>query len=254
MYHCNIVVNGAFRAAGSAGLSFRFGRDAMQISAVIFDMDGLMLDSERLYRAACQQAATELGYVLADGVHARMMGKSAANSERVLTEEFGPGFPIREFAVRCGALEAAVLECGPLPKKSGLDPLLDFLEARRIRKAVATSTRRARAVPQLAAVGLLERFAAVVTGDDVATGKPEPHIFLLAAQRLRVEPETCLVLEDSEPGVVAAHRAGMRVFAVPDLQALPPATEKLADRVFDSLDLVERYLKQTLTSGASVVT
>jgi beta-phosphoglucomutase-like phosphatase (HAD superfamily) len=108
---------------------------------------------------------------------------------------------------------------------------------------VATSTQRETAIPQLAAVALLDRFDAIATGDEVANGKPSPDLFLLAAQRLNVGANNCLVLEDAEPGVIAARRAGMRVYLVPDL--CPPSLEaqRAARGVFHSLVDVARHLK-----------
>jgi HAD superfamily hydrolase (TIGR01509 family) len=217
--------------------------ETRQVKAVIFDMDGLMLDTERLYRKACQQAAVDFGYAVSEEVHSRCMGRSAAGARQVMLDEFGPGFPIDEFESRCEELESALLEHGAIPKKPGVDGLLDFLDARQVRKAVATSTRRKRSVPQLAVTGLLERFDAVATGDEVTHGKPAPDLFLLAAQRLGVAPEMCLVLEDAEPGVIAAHRAGMQVFVVPDLQPVSAEARSLADGVFDSLDAVTAQLR-----------
>jgi HAD superfamily hydrolase (TIGR01509 family) len=98
--------------------------------------------------------------------------------------------------------------------KPGLDELLTVLEACGVPKAVATSTERAQAIAQLGGLGLLKRFDVLTTGDETAHGKPSPELFLLAAQRLGIDPVRCLVLEDSEAGVTAAHRAGMRVFMV----------------------------------------
>lgn len=170
----------------------------MQIRAVIFDMDGLMLDTEPLYRAACQQVALELGYVLSDDVHSRMIGRKTADAERVVREEFGPGFPIDAFRERYQKLESQ-FKRGPLPKKRGLDELMELLDSRRVPKAVATSTQREVAVAELAATGLLHRFDVIATGDEVTNGKPAPDLFLLAAERLGVGPSACLVLEDAEP-------------------------------------------------------
>jgi HAD superfamily hydrolase (TIGR01509 family) len=217
----------------------------MQIKAVIFDMDGLMLDTERLYRAACQQAALEFGYTLSDAAHSRMMGRSAAGAEQVVLDEFGPTFPMDDFRDKCQRLEAGFEGTG-VPKKHGLDELLALLDSRRLPKAVATSTRRVIALPQLAASGLLGRFNAIATGDEVSNGKPAPDLFLLAAQRLGIAPSACLVLEDAEPGVVAANRAGMLVYVVPDLQPLSATTEQLAGGIFNSLAKVAEHLEPTL--------
>jgi beta-phosphoglucomutase-like phosphatase (HAD superfamily) len=225
----------------------------MVIDAVIFDMDGLMFDTERLYRAASQQAAAELGYALTDALHCRLMGRNPVEAERLVSEEFGPGFPLGAFRERCQSLEA-VFEGGPVPKKQGLDELLDLLDSRSVVKAVATATRRNITVPQLAATGVLDRFDAIATGDEVANGKPAPDLFLLAAQKLNADPATCLVLEDSEPGVTAAHRAGMQVYLVPDLQASSPTIEHLANGTFDSLEAVARHLGLALFNSHRSIT
>lgn len=149
------------------------------------------------------------------------------------------------FRQRCQNLEA-VFEGTAVPKKPGLDELLALLDSRHIPKAVATSTRRKIAVTQLAANGLLDRFDAIATGDEVANGKPAPDLFLLAAQRLGADPAACLVLEDAEPGVIAAHRAGMQVYMVPDLQPVSSTTERLAAGVFRSLVAVAKHLEPAL--------
>jgi beta-phosphoglucomutase-like phosphatase (HAD superfamily) len=117
-------------------------------------------------------------------------------------------------------------------------------------KAVATSSQRGIAVPYLAATDLLDRFDVVATGDEVANGKPAPDLFLLAAQRLGIDPGTCLVLEDAEPGVIAAHRARMQVYMVPDPQPSSPTTERLANGIFDSLAVVARHLESHFAPAA----
>ena len=217
----------------------------MRIEAVVFDMDGLMLDTEPLYRAACQQAAKEFGYTLSDAVHSQMIGRSVADSERAVMDALGPGFPMDDFRDRRNVLEAA-FQAAPVPKKHGLDELLALLDSRHIPKTVATSTRRKNALSQLAASGILDRFDAIAAGDEVSNGKPAPDLFLLAAQRLNISPDACLVLEDAEPGIIAASRAGMQVYMVPDLHRPSPTTERLARGIFDSLAAVAKHLDLTL--------
>jgi HAD superfamily hydrolase (TIGR01509 family) len=138
---------------------------------------------------------------------------------------------------------AAVPErLAPLP---GLFRLLDELEARGIPRAVATSGHRHYAQLALRTLGVADRFQALATGDEVARGKPAPDIFLLAAERLGVQPTGCLVLEDSHLGVAAAKAAGMRAVAVPNPR-IPAAQFSEADYVFDSLVAVHEKLDELL--------
>jgi HAD superfamily hydrolase (TIGR01509 family) len=212
------------------------------IRGVIFDMDGLMLATEPSYRVAWQQASAECGFDLPDALYFTLVGRSRIEGEQTLVDAFGPGFPLEAFHAACLKREAAVFDTTPPLKKPGLDELLDLLDSRNVVKAVATSTVRQTATTQLAAAGLLDRFEVVATGDEVASGKPSPDLFLLAAVRLGIEPQHCLVLEDAEAGVIAAHRAGMAVFMVPDLKSPSPEVKRLANGVFESLSTVARSL------------
>jgi HAD superfamily hydrolase (TIGR01509 family) len=209
-------------------------------------MDGLMLDTEPLYRKAWKQAAAECGFLLSDDIYAHLVGRTTRDAEAELLAAFADGFSLDRFRRLREKFEAQTFGAGPLPKKPGLDALLDLLDARRIPKAVATSTKRQRAENQLRALGLLSRFGAIVGGDEVAAGKPEPDIYLLAAQRLGVEPVRCLVLEDAEAGIVAATRAGMQAYLVPDLNTPPLEPVSRATAKFDSLSDVARHLQSEL--------
>jgi HAD superfamily hydrolase (TIGR01509 family) len=214
----------------------------MLIKAAIFDMDGLMLDTEPAYRVAWQAASAECGYDLPDPLYFTLIGRGRSEGEQTLVDAFGPEFPVDAFRAACLRREAAMFDTTAPPKKPGLDELLELLDSRKIVKAVATSTERRTAVAQLTAAGLLNRFDAVATGDEVVNGKPAPDLFLLAAQRLGVEPVHCIVFEDAEAGTIAAHRAGMRVFIVPDLKQPSPEVRNLAAGVFESLTAVAHHL------------
>ena len=137
----------------------------------------------------------------------------------------------------------AIVAAEGISLKPGLDDILDLLDERGVAAAVATSTRRERARAKLDRVGLLHRFAALVGGDDVARGKPAPDIFLAAAERLGVAAGDCIVLEDSEPGIIAAAAAGMTPVMVPDLH--PPSAELLLlePLVLASLSAVAAHLR-----------
>ena len=213
----------------------------MNIQAVIFDMDGLMLDTEPLYRIAWKRASAECGFQLTDEIYKNLVGRGRKDAMKTLAQTFGPEFPPDKFSVLAAQYEAQEFAGPPMPKKPGLDQLLAFLEQRNLPLAVATSTERRLTLPRLARTGLLSRFEVVATGDEVSRGKPFPDLFLLAASRLGVEPSSCLVLEDSEAGVLAARAAGMQVFQVPDLVEPSAEARRAANGVFDSLcDVTQR--------------
>jgi HAD superfamily hydrolase (TIGR01509 family) len=216
------------------------------IRAVIFDMDGLLLDTEPLYRAAWERASAEFGYRLTHELYSRLAGRNRADAERMLAAEFGPQFPMEQFKTIVRTHEEEEFSKGPIPTKPGVNELLGVLDARQIPRAVATSSEKARAEKWLSGAGILTRFGALATGDQVARGKPAPDIFLLAAKRLAVQSSDCLVLEDAEPGVRAARAARMSVYVVPDV--IPPSREgaKLATKIFRSLCEVAEDLEREL--------
>lgn len=214
----------------------------MTFSAVIFDMDGLMLDSERMARDAWRRTLADWGLTLPDSLYFHLIGREAADTKAILARVFGPALPVDDaYARKQRYLDEAILRDG-IPTKPGLHALLDVLDARGIRKAVASSTHRRFVMQKLRLTRLLERFDAIACGDDVPTGKPAPDVFLLAARRLGVPAHTCVVLEDSDAGIRAARAAGMIPILVPDLKPPSPDVLTLAHRVFPSLDDVRDYL------------
>jgi HAD superfamily hydrolase (TIGR01509 family) len=192
--------------------------------AVIFDMDGLMLDTEPLAARAWDDAAQSAGIPFDAAVTPRLVGRTFADCRTLIhAHHGGDDYPVDLLMQRWHAAYDARVEREGLVLKTGLVELLDWLDARAIPRAVATSTRRARARHKLERTGLWPRFAALVGGDEVARGKPAPDIFLEAAQQLDAAPAQCLVLEDSAPGMHAAAAAGIPAIMVPDLA--PPPTE-----------------------------
>lgn len=217
---------------------------ALAITAVLFDMDGLMFDTERLILRAWQRAMADFGYTASEEVFLASVGMTLESTNQLLRAAYGPNFPLEATNDRTGEYVWQEVDARGAPLKPGLLALLDFLEAHGVSKAVASSSERATIDRLLASVGLTERFAATVAGDEVAQGKPAPDIFLLAAQRLGIEPAHCLVLEDSNPGGRAAQAAGMAVIVVPDLK--PPADDvaSLAAAVLPDLHAVRMWLEQ----------
>lgn len=202
--------------------------------AVIFDMDGLMIDSERVSIACWNEAALELGVALPEGFFLCMVGLGDADCLRLLQQRIDDASRVEALCARSHALYEARTQQG-LPLRPGILELLELLQKHAIPRAVATSTRQPRANRKLAAAGLLPFFDAVVTSSDVAHPKPAPDIYLLAAQRLGRAPQRCLALEDSPAGVRAALAAGMTAIQVPDLVHPDEALRALGHRIVASL-------------------
>jgi len=194
--------------------------------AVIFDMDGLMLDTEPLAARAWGEAAAALGVEFDMALALSMVGRNFGDCTAMVRAHYRANYPVDALLGRWHATYDAIVEREGLRLKPGVNELLDWLEANAIPRAVATSTRRDRARAKLARTSLLPRFQDLVGGDEVARGKPAPDIYAEAARRLGADPSQCLVLEDSEPGVRGALAAGMTLIMVPDL--LPPSAGLVA--------------------------
>lgn len=203
-------------------------------------MDGLIIDSEIVYRAAWQQSAADMGYRMSDDLYSSFAGRRTIECEAILFETYGSNFPLYDFLKRSDQLYQEHVRRYGISTKPGLCELLDLLDARHITRAVATSTGRANA--QLCLGGLVNRFTLIVTGDEVTQGKPAPEIFLLTATRLQLTPRGCLVLEDADVGVQAAHAAGMPVIMVPDLRWPSAQVAAKATRICSSLHEVKDLL------------
>ncbi len=200
-----------------------------------------MLDTEPIYWASTQQAASELGYSFDHEMWAAFIGRSIPAWRDTLMQTFGANYP--QFRSRRRQLwEQRIREVG-VPQKAGLDELLRCLEENACPKAIATSSSKPDAA--LCLGPLAGRFDAIVTGDEVTRGKPAPDIFLLAAQRLALPPAHCLALEDSETGARAALAAGMGVILVPDLKQPSAALFAQVDRVCSSLHEVRELLQRS---------
>ena len=191
-------------------------------SAVVFDMDGTLLDTELVFKEIVWDVTRELGFEMTTDVHGRMVGSSHEATRRLLTEAYGVTFPYALFDEECRRIMHGRM-AQSVPVKPGVPELLKELKARRIPAAVATSSRAAHALGHLGTAGLLDLFQAIVTRDDVTHPKPHPEPYLTAARHLGVKPTMCLAIEDSHSGVRAAHDAGMQTVMVPDL--VPPNDE-----------------------------
>jgi HAD superfamily hydrolase (TIGR01509 family) len=215
---------------------------ARPFRAVVFDMDGLMLDTEPIARSAWEQAMSEWGRVIPEPVYLSVVGRSRRAVQEIFLEALGPDLPIEAISERVQALLEETFTRDGVPVKHGLVELLSALERKRIPAAVASSTRRKFVLARLSQAGLGSGFDTVVGGDEVVRSKPFPDLFLEACRRLRLSPEECVVLEDSDAGIRAAHAAGAIPLLVPD--TVPPSSEakKMALGIFPSLAEVQAFL------------
>ena len=212
------------------------------IAAVVFDMDGLLIDSEVLVRAGIRRAALRLGHDFPDGLFAKTIGQSDAAYYASVIEHFGPDFPMDRFR----ELEGEEIDrelAGGIALKTGVVELLDHIDQLGLPRAVATSSMRASAERHLGEHGLFGRFHAIVAREDVTRHKPHPAPYLEAARRLGVAPAACLALEDSHNGVRAAQAAGMMTVMVPDLLDPTEEMEGLCVHIAESLHAVRELLQ-----------
>jgi HAD superfamily hydrolase (TIGR01509 family) len=191
------------------------------VEAVIFDMDGLIFDTERPIRQVILNAVVAVGFVMPEAFYQTMIGVPGPECDALIKAHFGPEFPFAVFADACRSGFAAALEGVSI--KPGAAELIGELHARQVPLALATSSGREYAERHLHAADLRRFFGAVATRNDVSRGKPHPDLFLKAAGDLGVAPARCVVLEDSHHGVRAAHAAGCLPIMVPDL--LEPTDE-----------------------------
>ena len=215
------------------------------VEAVLFDMDGLLIDTEAVYIDALQDAARDLDVVMSIEFCHSMIGISGRECDVMIQNFYGSGFRIDQFRERFSGHAKRRLDAH-LPVTPGVVEMLDFLAGRGLRLAVATGSGRVTAERHLGKAGLIGRFAAVAPRDDVENAKPAPDGELEAARRRGVAPDRGIAFEDSNVGLTAAHAAGTMAFMVPDI--LPPLPEVRAKclRVFGDLHEARQILEASL--------
>lgn len=187
------------------------------ICAVIFDMDGVLIDTEKHYNAAWCQAATEAGFPFTREHALLLRSCEAKEGEKLMQGIFGPSFDYYAIRERRRELVRERLAQYGLEKKPGVEETLRFLRAKGIKTAVATATALDITKSHLTTIGVCDLFDSIVSAKNVAHGKPEPDVYLYACEQIGERPQDCMVVEDSPNGIMAAYRAGLRTVMVPDL-------------------------------------
>lgn len=210
------------------------------VRGVLFDMDGVVLDTEALYARFWREAAAALGHTMSYEQALGMRSLSNTAGQAQLESYFGKGVSRAEFREKRIELMDAYIDVHGVDLKPGIRELLDHLDSKDIPAAITTSSPIERVKRYLGPHGLLHRFQRLCSGSEVAHGKPEPDIYLYGAACLGLKPEQCIAIEDSPAGVLSAYRAGCMTVMVPDLDQPDEATRKLLFAKADSLkDLIE---------------
>lgn len=215
-----------------------------RLKLVIFDKDGLMLDTERPVFVIWREVFSEWGLEpLTEELYGKFIGLGRQDNITQLNRIF-PDIDGDALFSACGARTRRFLAENPIRVMTGLIQLLDFLDAKKLQKAVATSSRRENAEMTLKKCGVFDRVDIVISGDMVEKSKPAPDIFQKAAAVMGFCPSECLILEDSPAGIIAAHAAGIPVIAVPDMVEPPPEILALCERRCESLSEVIPYISE----------
>lgn len=213
-----------------------------RVKAVVFDMDGLLVDSEVVYCEALTVEAAAMGHALPLEVMKRMIGHTWAGSAQVLRQHFGDDFDTER--LREGSVERFYeLAKAEIALKAGVLELLDRLDQMSLPRAIATSSRPVDVEHHLSTHGLAERFHAIIAQGSYARGKPHPDPYLKAAEALGADPADCLALEDSHNGVRAAAAAGMMTIMVPDMLDPTEEMRSLCVRIATDLHEVRALLE-----------
>ena len=199
----------------------------------IFDQDGLMFDTEAIFSRAWEQAAETLGIVIPDGFRAAVCGSSGEGTVQIIRTWIPDADPdvLLELIYRI----SYEIQSRTLPEKPGLHEILDFFRSHGVKMAVASSSHRRPIERNLERSGVRPYFEAVISGEDISRGKPDPEIFLTAAEQLGLSPADCYVFEDSFNGVRAGHAAGCRTIMIPDLLKPDQEIAKYYDACFPDL-------------------
>lgn len=213
------------------------------MNAVIFDMDGLMFDTERVFVLAWDYAGEKIGIGKAGYMVHKTLGMNTVMSEKILQEEFGDRYDQAELKKYTKEFLTRYYAENTLPVKKGLYILLEYLKEHNYKLAVASSSPRWEVEGHLKETGVYEYFSAVVCGDMTEKSKPEPDIYLKACQSLGELPENCYALEDSRSGLLAAYRAGCKPIMIPDLWQPDEEIESILFARFDDLAQFKEFLE-----------
>lgn len=213
------------------------------IKAIIFDMDGLMIDSERVTFECYQERLKDMNLTMDEEFYKTLLGKPIKGIYQRFYDVYGNDFPIENVIQDVHQLMAERFETEGVPVKKGLVELLHYLKDNNYKTIVATSSNRDRVDKILAQAKITEFFDDSICGDEVTKGKPNPEVFLKSCQKLDVNVDEAIVLEDSEAGIQASYDANIKVICIPDMKYPEKQYEEKTFKILKDLTEVTVYLK-----------
>ena len=213
------------------------------IKAIIFDMDGLMIDSERVTFECYQERLKDMNLTMDEEFYKTLLGKPIKGIYQRFYDVYGNDFPIETVIQDVHQLMAERFEKEGVPVKKGLVELLHYLKDNNYKTIVATSSNRDRVDKILAQAKITEFFDDSICGDEVTKGKPNPEVFLKSCQKLGVNVDEAIVLEDSEAGIQASYDANIKVICIPDMKYPEKQYEDKTFKILKDLTEVTAYLK-----------
>lgn len=207
-----------------------------EIKGAVFDMDGLMIDTEKLYLRFWKESARDFGYDMRDEHVFAIRSLARKYSIPKLKDFFGEDFPTEEVRTHRTELMNRYIEENGFDVKKGLFELFDYLRETGRRIAVATATPRERTEKYLAMIGADNYLSAVICGDMVKCSKPDPEIYLTAAREINLPPNQCVAFEDSPNGIKSAFSAGLKAIMIPDMTQPDDEVAPMLSAVYPSLD------------------
>ena len=213
------------------------------IKAIIFDMDGLMINSERVTFECYQEILKGMNLTMDEEFYKTLLGKPLKGIYQRFYDVYGNDFPIEDVIKDVHALMAKRFETEGVPIKTGLKSLLEYLKENNYKTIVATSSNRDRVDTILSQAQITDYFADSICGDEVTKGKPNPEVFLKSCQKLGVNVDEAIVLEDSEAGIQASYDAGIKVICIPDMKYPEKQYAEKTFKILKDLNGVTEYLK-----------
>ncbi len=207
----------------------------MSISALILDLDGVLIDTETVGRHAWHRAADEMGFAFPEDLYARLVGRPVENCREIIATVFPLDMNFEQYVERSNFIYHDEMQRNGIAVMDGVAELLNWIERTNLDAAIATSSSRETAEWKIEKAGLAGKIETLVTRDDVQRGKPAPDPFILSARLLRHPAEQCVVIEDSESGVTSAYHAGTIPIMVPSTIPASDTARSLSYSVVDSL-------------------